>query len=78
VEVLDGGLRVELAVVVGSEGFVFGGVFARDDDGSGVHAMSEGVEAGGGFAFGGAGAGRFLGVETIRGDLSSSGHEGSF
>jgi hypothetical protein len=59
VEVLDGGLGLELAVVVGGEGVVFGGVFAVDDDGSGVHGMFEGVEAGGGFPFGSARAGRF-------------------
>jgi hypothetical protein len=52
VEVLDGGLGLELAVVAGGEGVVGGGVFAGDDDGSGVHSMFEGVEAGGGLAFG--------------------------
>ena len=49
----------------GGEGFEFGGVFAGDDVGPGVDTGFEGVERGGGFAFGRGGAGGFLSVEAI-------------
>ena len=42
-----------------------GGVFVVDDFGMGVDAGFQGVERGGGFAFGGGGAGGFLGIEAI-------------
>jgi hypothetical protein len=67
-----GGLGLVVGVVVVTEGFELGGIFAADEEGLGVDAGFEGVGAGGGFAFGGAGA-RFEGVETVRGDLSGCG-----
>ena len=48
--------------VCGGEGFEFGGIFAGDDVGPGVDAGFQGVEGGAGLAFGGFGAGGFLGV----------------
>src|ERR1035441_9950036 len=69
VEEFGGGLGAEVAEVVGGEGVVFSRVLAGDDDGGGVDAVFEGVEAGGGLALGGAGSGRHLGVGPISGDL---------
>jgi len=60
VEGFGGGLGTEVAVVVGGEGVVVGGVFAGDDDGGGVDAVFQGIEAGGGLALGGAGSGGLL------------------
>src|SRR5207248_2234778 len=40
-----GGFGVELAAVVVDQGVVCGGVFAGDDDGSGVKPVLEGIEA---------------------------------
>jgi hypothetical protein len=54
-----------LAVECRGEGFECGGVFVADDFGMGVDAGFQGVERGGGFAFGGGGAGGFLGIEAI-------------
>ena len=65
VERFGGGLGAVLVAVVGGEGFVFGGVFAGDDGGSGVDAVFEGVETGGGLAFGRTGAGGLLGVTGL-------------
>jgi hypothetical protein len=45
VEEFAGRFGAELAVVVGGEGLAIGGIFAGDDDGSGVDAVFEGVEA---------------------------------
>jgi len=70
VEVFGGGFGAELAVVVGGEGLIIGGIFAGDDEGGGVDAVFESVEAGGGLALGGAGSGRFLRVGLIGRDLS--------
>jgi hypothetical protein len=67
-------LGVEVAAVIGGEGLVLGGVLARDDDGGGVDAMFEGVEAGSGLALGGAGSGRLLRVGAIGGDLCRGCH----
>src|ERR1035438_6948336 len=75
VEVFGGGFRTVVALVVDGEGVVDGGIFAGDDDGSSVHAVFQGVEAGGGLALGGAGSGRFLRVGAICGDLSRGGHD---
>ena len=75
VEVFGGGFRAVAALVVGGEGVVVGGIFAGDHDGSGVDAVFQGVEAGGGLALGGAGSGRFLRVGAICGDLSWSSHD---
>ena len=55
-----GGVEVEKECF--GEGFELGGIFAGDDLGPGVDAGFEGVERGAGFAFGGSGAGGFLGV----------------
>jgi len=55
---LFGGGWMEAVVIVAGEGFEFGGVFEREHGfGLGVDARFEGIEAGIGFAFGGAGAG---------------------
>src|ERR1035437_1232198 len=75
VEGFGGGLGAELVVVVGGERVVIGGVFAGDDDGSGVKAMFEGVEAGGGLALDGAGSGGLLGVGLVGGDLCWGCHD---
>jgi hypothetical protein len=45
-----------------------------DENGPGEVAVLAGIPAGGGFAGGGSGAGGFLGVQTVGGDLSFSGH----
>src|ERR1019366_3139343 len=58
VEEFGGGFGAELALVVGGEDVVIGGVFAGDDDGGGVDAVLESVEAGGGLALDGARSGR--------------------
>ena len=75
VEGFGGGLGAEVAMVVGGERVVCGGIFAGNDDGSSVDAVFKGVEAGSGLALGGAGSGRFLGVGAICGDLSWSSHD---
>jgi hypothetical protein len=66
---LDGVGGVEVEHEGGGEGFEIGGIFAGDDVGPGVDAGFEGVEGRSGFAFGGGGAGGFLGVEAIGVDL---------
>src|SRR5437763_192362 len=66
--------EVEVAVV-GGEGVVGGGVFTGDDDGGGVDAVLQGVEAGGGLALDGAGSGGLLRVGAIGGDLSGACHD---
>ena len=70
-----GGLVVEKER--GGEGFELGGVFAGDDVGEGVDAGFQGVERGGGLAFGSDGAGRFFGVQTIGVDLCFGCHKGN-
>lgn len=55
-----------------------GGVLAGDDLLDGMDAGFDGVEAGGGFAFGGAGAGRGERVSAIGGDLSGRCHKSAF
>ena len=57
-------------MVVADEGVVLGGIFAGEDEGFGVEAVFESVEAGSGLALGGAGSGRFERVGAIGGDLS--------
>ena len=49
----------------GGEGLEFGGIFAANDVRPGVDAGLEGVQRGGSFAFGGSGAGRFLGIPAV-------------
>ena len=73
-EVGDQGLLVgadgmEAVEVVVAKGFEGGAVLSDDGVGFGEDAVFEGVPAGGGFAFGGAGAGRFACVEAIGLDL---------
>ena len=75
VEGLGGGLGTEVAMVGGDEGFVVGGVFAWDDDGGGVDAVFQGIEAGGGLALGGAGSGGLLRVGAIGVDLCGGCHD---
>ena len=75
VEDFRGGLGTELAVVVGGEGVVVGGIFAGYDEGGGVDAVFECVEAGGGLALDGAGSGGFLRVGLIGRDLSWGSHD---
>jgi hypothetical protein len=65
VEFLEGGLGVEGVAVTVGDAFVFGGIFAGEDGRSGVHAMFEGVEAGGGLTLGGVGARGLLGVTGL-------------
>ena len=60
---------------LGGEGFVIGGVFAGDDEGGGVEAVFESVEAGGGLALGGAGSGGLLRVGAICVNLSWGCHD---
>ena len=64
-EGLGGRLGVVLVEVVCGERFIFGGVFAGDDDGGGVDAVFQGIEAGGGLALGGAGSGGLQRVGAI-------------
>jgi len=64
----------EVEEELGGEGFELGGIFAGDDVGPGVDAGLESVEGGSGFAFGGGGAGGFLGVEAIGVDLGLGRH----
>jgi hypothetical protein len=71
---LDGVGGAEVEHECGGEGFEFGGIFAGDDVGPGVDPGFESVERGGGFAFGGGGAGGFLGVAAIGVDLGFGGH----
>jgi hypothetical protein len=66
VELFDG-LGVEFFEVALGEEVVVGGVLRRKQRGLGSEAVFEGVEGGFGFAGGGAGAGGFLGVETVGG-----------
>ena len=75
VEGFGGGLGAVLVEVMGDEGLVIGGVFAGDDDGFGVDAMLQGVEAGGGLALDGAGSGGLLRVGAIRVDLCGGCHD---
>ena len=75
VESLGGGLGAEVAVVVGDEGVVVGGIFAGDDDGGGVDAVFQGIEAGGGLALGGAGSGGLRRVGAICVDLCGGCHD---
>jgi hypothetical protein len=64
-DVLFGGGGLEAVEVGLGEELVVGGVFGGDDGGAGEDAVVEGVEAGLGFAGGGAGAGGFEGVAAI-------------
>ena len=68
----EGGAEAE--VVGGDESVVGGTVFAGEDGGVGVDAGLEGIEAGGGLALGGLGAGGFLGVATVGVDLAQGCH----
>ena len=68
-------MGTEVAVVVGDEGVVVGGIFAGDDDGGGVDAVFQGIEAGGGLALGGAGSGRLQRVGAICVDLGWGCHD---
>ena len=64
------------AVEVGiADGFEGGDVFADEEGGLGEDAVLEGVEAGDGLAFGGAGSGRFECVEAVGLDLFDGCHK---
>ncbi|HXE65000.1 MAG TPA: hypothetical protein VN519_15760 [Bryobacteraceae bacterium] len=65
--VLGDGL--EAAGVGGEEGVEAGGGFAGEEDGAGEEAVGDGVLGGVAFALRGAGAGGFLGVRAIAGEL---------
>ena len=73
-EILQGADGVEGLAVVEGEGLEFGGVFAGDDEGAGVNAGFEGIEAGNGLARVGAGAGGAERVEAVSFDLRDSCH----
>src|SRR4051794_31061870 len=74
---LFGRAGMEAVVIIAGEGFEFGGVLEREHGfGLGVDAGFEGVAAGGGFAFGGAGSGGFLCVAAIGGELFRCWHFG--
>ena len=75
VEGFGGGLGAVLDEVLGDERVVDFGVFAGDDDGGGVHAVFQGVEAGGGLALDGAGSGGLLRVGAIGVDLCWGCHD---
>ena len=70
---LDGVGGMEVEYECGGEGFEFGGVFAGDDVRPGVNAGFEGVEGGGGFAFGDWGQ-WILGVAAVRDNLGFGRH----
>jgi hypothetical protein len=55
--------------------FELGRIFTANDDGSGVDAMLERVETGGGLALRGTGSGGLLSVEAVSLDLSGSCHD---
>ncbi len=59
----------------GGKGLEFAGIFAANDVRPGVDAGFEGVQRGGGFAFGGSGAGRFLGITAVGFNLTESRHK---
>ena len=61
--------------MVGGDESVVGGIFAGADDGGGVDAVFQGIEAGGGLALDGAGSGGLLRVGAIGGDLSGACHD---
>jgi hypothetical protein len=75
VEGFGGGLGAVLVEVVGGQSVVIGGVFAGDDDGGGVDAVLQGVEAGSGLALDGAGSGGLLRVGAIGRDLCGGCHD---
>ena len=64
----------ETLLICGDEIFELVRIFAGDDLGFGVNAGFQGIEAGRGLALGGAWAGGFLGVLTIRLGLFVCGH----
>jgi hypothetical protein len=66
---------LEAGVVVDSEGFQGGRIFAGDDVGLSVDAGFEGIEAGDGLAPWGTRAGGFLRIEAVGLDLVDSGHK---
>ena len=57
--------RLVVVVVLAAERIQGGGIFSRQDDGSGVDGGLQGTEAGAGLALGGAGAGGFPRVEAV-------------
>jgi hypothetical protein len=67
-----GGVEVEQEFL--GKSFELGRIFSGDDLRTGVDAGFEGVERGGGFAFGGSWAGRFLGIQAIRVNLCIGRH----
>ncbi len=73
-EFLFGGGGLVASDVIVAQGFESVPVFADEDVGIGEDGVLEGVEAGDGFAFGGAGSGGMLGVASIGCDLFWSCH----
>ena len=70
----DVALRVQLFGELGFEGVVGGGVLVGQDGGGGGEAVPDGVLGDDGFAFFGFGAGGFLGVAAVGGELFVTGH----
>src|SRR5882724_11103099 len=68
-EALLGRLWAEAGVVFDGEGFEVVDGFVGEEEGLGGDAELEGVEAGGGFAFGGAGSGGLFRVSAVGGEL---------
>ncbi len=66
---------LELVVVSVGEFGEIGFVFTGDDEGFGGSGMLESIETRRGLALGGAGAGGFLRIEPIGGDLCKSSHD---
>jgi len=71
-DLLAGGGGLEIAEEGVAEGVVFGLVLGGEDGALGGEAVAEGVEAGDGLAFGGAGAGGLLGVGAVGGQASGA------
>jgi hypothetical protein len=69
-EALLGSGGAEARVVFVGEGFQSVRILARNDVGLGIDAGFEGVEARGGLALDGAGAGRFLRIAAVSLDLT--------
>src|SRR5438034_10811795 len=72
---LGGGGGLVFGVEPVEQGVELGGIFAGQDEGFGVQAVLEAVETDGGATFGRGRARAVLRVETVRFDLSVSGHK---
>jgi hypothetical protein len=61
--------RLDVAMIFGDDAVVLGGVFAGENDGSGVGSVFERVEAGRGLTLDGSGASGLLRICAVREDL---------